>query len=342
MANFNPAYPLLSMIVGRTDVRHLRIGASFKRSMSGTVVEPALQPGVAVDGSQLSSSTQVAAHNLCPLCLLGREAPKALIKLDKKPKTKTKATSKPGRVPPTPSDPAPYASPPSSPGNPHRNPSLSSLIGLRRKSTLGSQSLLSSSSSPLQIAHADASAPSSYPLPQLKHAPSLCSYFGSEPALRLSDKANRLLGQPLSESPNTFPPPGLGTLDPSRFQEPDDVPVSEFSGTFQVSPHSSPGEDDSYKDRPRSPSPTESVCSPPPSIIVFTTHTSDADTLFELDIEPRSPREHVIPVAINSQALVARGSHTREPSVVRKERNWVGEWNQGDMQTVIQKLRSLK
>ncbi|KAF7289004.1 hypothetical protein MIND_01417200 [Mycena indigotica] len=36
------------------------------------------------------------------------------------------------------------------------------------------------------------------------------------------------------------------------------------------------------------------------------------------------------------------GGHTREQSVVRAERGWQGEWNQGDMREVIQKLRTLR
>ncbi|KAJ6600875.1 hypothetical protein B0H10DRAFT_1958560 [Mycena sp. CBHHK59/15] len=211
--------------------------------------------------------------------------------------------------------------------------------------------------------------------------PSLDSFDGSEPAPRHSDKANRLLGKPLPELHNTFLPPG--TLDAS---------VSEFSSTFRLSPHSSPGEDDSYKDdecfADDSHDQREStLLSPvefrPPSIAVFTAHPSDVDTASELDVEEQTPSEPVTPVApfdppqfrtptnrryshsqpphasdhmqdrpdtpsigtlvaVNSQVLVARGSHTRHPSVVRIEPSWVGEWNQCDMQDVIQKLRSLK
>ncbi|KAJ7346129.1 hypothetical protein DFH08DRAFT_870577 [Mycena albidolilacea] len=50
-------------------------------------------------------------------------------------------------------------------------------------------------------------------------------------------------------------------------------------------------------------------------------------------------------VAVNSQVVVSpRHTHAREPSVVRTEarEGWMGEWNQDDMQDVIQKLRSLK
>ncbi|KAJ7767301.1 hypothetical protein B0H16DRAFT_1521601 [Mycena metata] len=55
-------------------------------------------------------------------------------------------------------------------------------------------------------------------------------------------------------------------------------------------------------------------------------------------------------VAVDSQVLVAhngtgpRRTHIRDTSVVRAEpkEGWMGEWNQGDMQDVIHKLRSLK
>ncbi|KAJ7048652.1 hypothetical protein C8F01DRAFT_48162 [Mycena amicta] len=50
-------------------------------------------------------------------------------------------------------------------------------------------------------------------------------------------------------------------------------------------------------------------------------------------------------VAVTAQVEVVSTSpsrHTREPSVIRAEHGWRGEWNQGDMHEVISKLRTLK
>ncbi|KAJ6623064.1 hypothetical protein B0H10DRAFT_2213762 [Mycena sp. CBHHK59/15] len=253
--------------------------------------------------------------------------------------------------------------------SPHRRPSITSFISLRRKSTSGSQPYSSSSSSSV---HASASAPPSRPpLPRLKHAPSLDSLDGSELAPRLSDKANRLLGKPLMLRTAALEPRHLRLC---------------FLWLFPHRATFLPGEDDAYKDdecftdnlhiqrESTLLSPIEFACSRPPSIAVFTTHPPEADSASELDVAAWSPSKSITPVAalppsnfyapasqsrpdtpfmdtivaVNSQTLVARGSHTREPLVVRKpsvvrtEPSWVGEWNQDDMQDVIQSLRSLK
>ncbi|KAJ7202251.1 hypothetical protein B0H12DRAFT_1162774 [Mycena haematopus] len=49
-------------------------------------------------------------------------------------------------------------------------------------------------------------------------------------------------------------------------------------------------------------------------------------------------------VAVNSQVVVSPRHVHRSPSAIRNEakQGWMGEWNQDDMQDVIQKLRSLK
>ncbi|KAJ6577033.1 hypothetical protein DFH09DRAFT_1149075, partial [Mycena vulgaris] len=323
--------------------------------------------------------------------------PRPLIKLEKKSKNKP-AESQPESYPnPFPTRSATVPAP-----EPHRRPSVSSLLSLRRKTATAPPS----PSIPAQFAGPSTPGPSRRaPIPRVDnlHQPNVHPVDDIEPISRRPDKATRLLGNALPLQPSEI----------HTFPDQDGILFSEFSGTFRISPRSSSTSDagSSFDDSASAESFDDecvadnshvqresTLLTPmefrPPSVVIFAP-LSGPDTASEADecptedepitpvgplhsrrrdeppaqqhrgdsyygfvhdhyMNPRPPSTPPVEyrpdtpfmdtvVAVNSQVRVARGGHVREPSVIRTEpkEGWMGEWNQGDMQDVISKLRSL-
>ncbi|KAJ7717250.1 hypothetical protein DFH07DRAFT_973665 [Mycena maculata] len=320
--------------------------------------------------------------------------PKPLIKLDKKQKGKAKAAPDPPNPFPVRSN-SLFAPPPTTVREPpSRRPSVGSFLSLRRKKHEGSSPSLP--------------ARDEFPNPRPRapplhtdrlHEPNVHPVGDLEPISRRSDKANRLLGDPVPfERASTAPAPtrhDVGAPDPS-----DAFGISPLSSTSSLGGGSFDDEcfaDDSHIQRESTLLSPMEFPSRPPSVPVFAP-AAESDTASEIDgswvddepitpvgaLPPKHGRTDVLDprdsyasvhdyyshshshsrgpsahqeyrpdtpfmdtiVAVNSPVLVAGvpRRHGREPSVIRSEpkEGWMGEWNQGDMHDVINKLRSLK
>ncbi|KAJ7017099.1 hypothetical protein C8F04DRAFT_1078929 [Mycena alexandri] len=339
--------------------------------------------------------------------------PKPLLKLDKKPKKglKTQAPPLPDLPNPFPAQNYTSTSSPTVSDPLQRRPSAPSFSSLRRKTVSHAPSSIPPSGR-IIVAMRNRSPGSShrtpYPSQQVQlHEANVHPVDDIEPVFRRSDKAARLLGE----------------ASGSRLSDADSkVVVSDFSGVFRISPHSSAidGEasssdgrssvDESFEDecyRDDSHTQRESAfltpmefASPRPQSVTLTRwrEPSGSDTASRDEdderAEPITPiaalppstppdrydqsqfesygdhdrpypqhsrhfsliHESPLPdtpfldtlVAVDSQVLVARSgtgrTHGRKLSVIRAEpkEGWMGEWNQGGMQDVLHKLRSLK
>ncbi|KAJ7472579.1 hypothetical protein FB451DRAFT_1367514 [Mycena latifolia] len=160
------------------------------------------------------------------------DAPKPLIKLDKKSKNKP-SSSQPEAHPNPVTRPARSASlfgssAPPAPGF-QRRPSVPSFLSLRRKGSTGSTAAPpSSTNDPTQIAGPSNPRPSYYtpPPPRPLHQANVHPVDDIEVVPRLSEKAARLLGKALPSPPS------------DSYPDRNDVIVSDFSGTFRIPPRS--------------------------------------------------------------------------------------------------------